>query len=211
MKKSELKNELFSQLTTLLEPYEFALVRRMDWYVRKEESKLIYRLDFYDGYRKDVGYTVSPSLAIRIDRVEHIYHQVSGFEPKYQKDTPTIWPTINDLRKGDEGYEYLLDTHKDINPLSEKLFVIFREIALPFLEENSSIEAIDRLLNADPQNENNFFCIPQHRYFRGTIVAKLAKNDRYDQVVRVYWDELAHFLPEYLNNYGRLLKILEPM
>ena len=36
------------------------------------------------------GYRVQPGVAVRIERVEEIFHQTSGFEPKYQHSTPTM-------------------------------------------------------------------------------------------------------------------------
>lgn len=209
MKKTELKNKLLTNLGALLKPYRFTLVRRMDWYIRKGASKLIYRLDFYDGYKKENGYTVSPSLAIRMDKVEEIFHMVSGFEPQYQKDTPTIWPTIKDLRKAKDGYEYALDSAQDLEPLAAELFRIFSDIALPFLENNSSIEAIDKLLNLNPESESSVFNAMYKRFYRALIVAKLAKRANYEQIVETYRQHLLEDGGYHLENYEKLVKILD--
>jgi len=209
VRKTELRNELFSKLSSVLKPYDFTLVRGMDWFVRKGRTKLIYGVTFYDGFRRDMGYTISPSLAIRIDEVEQIYHQVSGYEPKYQKVSVTIDTSIQELRKRDRDYEYALDTYEDINPLTEELFAIFKNIALPFLEENSSIIALNSLLNHDPKDPDSIFCIPQHRFFRGVILAKLANDDRFDYISEIYRSAVEQFLPEYIPPYDQLLKILK--
>jgi len=208
MKKTELKRELLGNLRVLLKPYEFTLVSRMDWFVRKDKRSLIYRLDFYGGNDRDIGYAISPSLAIRIDEVEEIYHKVSRFEPKYQKDTPTIWPTIRGLQGSKVGYEYELDSVEDITPVVGKLFSIFEDIALPFLEENSSIAAIDNLLNSNPENEDSIFDTPVPRFYRGVIVAKLAKRENYGQIVEAYRKHLSRIDGPYLINYEKLIEIL---
>lgn len=208
MKKTELKTDLLINLAALLKPYGFTLIRRMDWFVRKGKTSLIYRLDFYGGYDRDKGYIVSPSLAIRIDEIEDIYHKVSGFEPQFQKDTPTIWPTIKDLQRAKDGYEYELDSVEDKTPVVEKLFSIFKDIGLPFLEKNSSIAAIDKLLNSNPENENSIFDTPVPRFYRGVIVAKLAKRENYEQIVETYRKYLSQVNGYHLDNYEKLIKIL---
>ncbi len=209
MKKTELKNRLLNELATLLEPHGFVLVRRMDWFIRKGATSLIYQLAFYGGYSKDAGYTIAPAVALRIEEVEKIFHKVSGFEPKYQKDTPTINPTIKDLIKAKDNYEFELSSTKDLYLVVDKFFQIFKDIALPFLKENSSIAAIDRLLNSNPENENSIFYIPHLRFYHGTIVAKLNHNPNYQQIVETYRGYLARDNGFYLNDYERLLALLE--
>lgn len=209
MKKLKLKNALFSRLIPMLEPCKFSLVRRMDWFVRKGDSKLIYRLDFFNGHRKDTGYLVSPSLAVRIEEVERIFHEVSGFEPKYQKDTPTIWVSIKELIKGPDEYEYSLNDVEDVEALAQHLFIVFRDVALPFLEENGSVQAINKLLNSEPEKEDSIFCIPEKRYFRGVISAKLTDDIRYGEIALIYREKVEQYLPYRLPDFDRLLSILD--
>lgn len=208
MKKTELKSELINKLKTLLKPYGFLFISRMDWFARKGPTSLMYRLDFYGGYDRDRGYVVSPSLAIRVDEVEDLYHKVSDFEPKYQKDTPTIWPTVKDLQRTKHDYEYALDSTDDVDLVAANLFDIFKKLALPFLEKNSSIDAIDELLNSDPENENSIFDIPKERFYRGVIVAKLAKRENYNEIVEIYRKHLSRINTRYLENYEKLIDIL---
>lgn len=209
MKKTELKKEFLDSLEVLLKPYKFALVRRTDWFVRKGAINLIYGLNFYGGYDKKTGYTVAPWVAIRVDEVENIFHKVSGFELQYQKDTPTIGATIKDLLKAKEDYEFELNSIEDISSIVNKCYDIFKNIALPFLEENSSITAIDNLLNSNPENEDSIFYIPHLRFYHGTIVAKLNHNPNYQQIVETYRGYLARDNGFYLNDYERLLALLE--
>jgi len=209
VKKTELKNRLLDELATLLEPYGFVLVRRMDWFIRKGTTSLIYQLAFYGGYSEDKGYTIAPALAIRIEEVEKIFHKVSGFEPKYQKDTPTINPTIKDLIKAKDDYEFELASVQDISPVVNKLFEIFKNIALPFLEENSSIAAVDKLLNSNPENEDSIFYIPYLRFYHGVIVARLSCSPNYQYIAETYRDYLTRANGFYLKDYEKLLAILK--
>lgn len=209
MKKTQLKNTLLDELAILLKPYDFVLVRRMDWFIRKGTPSLIYQLAFYDGYSKNKGYTIAPALAVRIEEVEKIFHKVSGFEPKYQKDTPTINPTIKDLVKAKDDYEFELAYIQDVNPLVNKLFKIFKNIALPFLEENSSIVAIDKLLNSNPENEDSIFYIPYLRFYHGAIVAKLSCSPNYQYITETYRRYLTRETGFYLKDYEKLLAILK--
>jgi hypothetical protein len=198
MKKLELKNALLDKLSEMLLPFEFVLVRRMDWFKRKEGSTtLVYQLAFY---KSGLGYTVAPAIAVRLEEVERIFHLVSGYEPQYQKSSSTINPTIEELVKAKAGYEYGLYTPEDINLVAEKLFDVFKKIALPFLETHSSLASIDGFLNDVPKNYTVSL-----REYRGIIVAKLNKRENYEQLAEIYKHSLDSY---YLADYERLLTIL---
>lgn len=206
MKTLELKKGLFEKLSALLLPYDFVLFRRMDWFQRKEDSTTqMYRLDFYSGIG---GYTVAPSVAVRNEEVERIFHRVSGFEPKYQKLTPTIWVTIKDLTKSTPGCEYDLQTSDDIDSVAEIFFTYFKDVAFPFLKKNSSLNAVDKLLNDDPKKDSiydSFYL----RCYHGVIVAKLNNRSDYQQIAEIYRQALASFEDGYyLADYERLLEVL---
>lgn len=209
MKKTELKNNLLNNLATLVKPDGFVLVRKMDWFARKRTTSLIYGLSFYGGYDKDVGYNIAPWAAVRIEEVEKIFHKVSDFEPQYQKATPTFGATIKDLQKSRDSYEYELNTVKDVNSVVNNLFYVFKNIALPFLEENSSIIAADKMLNSNPENEDSIFYIPYLRFYHGAIVAKLSHNPNYQHIAETYRGYLARDNGFYLEDYEKLLAILE--
>jgi hypothetical protein len=207
MKKQELKAKLLEKLAILLKPYGFVLVRRMDWFIKKGQTSQIYQLAFYN-----LGdpYTIAPAIAIRIDEVERIFHLVSGFELQYQKDTPTINPTIQDLQKAKSGYEYVLRTPEHIEPMANELFKVFTDIALPFMEKNCTISTIDSLLNDSPEKEVIYYT-SYLRWYHGAIVAKLNKRENFREVTETYRKFIAKQADYYLADYEKLLEILESL
>ena len=206
MTKLELKKGLFEKLSVLLLQYDFVLFRRMDWFQRHVDlTTQMYRLDFYPGI---AGYTVAPSICLRLEQVERIFHLVSGFETKYQKLTPTIWVTVNDLTKSKSGCDYELQTSDDIDSVAEKLFTYFKDVALPFFEQNSSLEAVDKLLNDEPEKDSIYYSF-YLRCYHGVIVAKLNNRSNYHQIAEIYRQELTLFADGYyLTDYERLLDVL---
>ena len=207
MKKQELKAQLLLELSILLKPYGFVLVRRMDWFIKKGQTSQIYQLAFYNLGNP---YTIAPAIAIRINEVERIFHLVSGFELQYQKYTPTINPTIQDLQKAKSGYEYVLRTPEHIEPAANDLFKVFTDIALPFMEKNCTISAIDSLLNDSPEKDVIYYA-SDLRWYHGVIVAKLNKRENYMEVAETYRKLIAKQANYYLADYEKLLEILETL
>ena len=207
MKKQEIKVNLLEKLSLLLKPSGFMLVRRMDWFIKKGQTSQIYQLAFYNLGNP---YTIAPAIAIRIDEVERIFHLISGFEPKYQKDTPTINPTIQALQKAKGRYEFVLQKPEHIEPVANELFKVFTDIALPFMEKNCTISAIDTLLNDNPENDSIYYT-SYLRWYHGAIVAKLNKRANYNEVTEIYRQLIASQTDYYLASYENLLGILETL
>lgn len=88
---AELKQALLAAMQPSMERHDFKLTKSKEWFVRKRERiKDFFLLDFaqYDQLQ------VQPTVRLRLDAVEDIFHRTSGFEKKYQGDTPTLAVTL---------------------------------------------------------------------------------------------------------------------
>jgi hypothetical protein len=162
------------------------------------------------------GWLIQPNVGVRIESVEAIFHQTSGFEAKYQGDTPTIGTWVGYLPKHDlpaSGtylFEVPVKSHADLPGASTHILRIFRDIALPYFEKYHSLGAIDLELNSSPRERTGNRGVPWLRCSTGAIVAKLVGRPDYRSLV----DNYTEILKEanggfYLPPFAALLKSLE--
>jgi len=97
--RKKLKAALFATLRDQLSGEGFKLKAARDKFVRSHEG----HSDFFQLVCLDAkpGWRIQPDVGIRIDRVEEIFHKTSGFEVKYQRDTPTIGGTVGTIKEDD--------------------------------------------------------------------------------------------------------------
>jgi hypothetical protein len=157
------------------------------------------------------GWRIQPDVAVRIDRVEEIFHRTSGFEPRYQKDTPTVGGAIGNIMQGDNrACEFLLESDSDIASVSQESVRVFREFAVPYFNRFSSLSEIDAELNDAPTERTPHRVAPWLRCAPGLIVAKLTGRPNYDQLVDIYGDVMRRSDEGfYLKRFEALVKSLE--
>lgn len=193
------KNEVLRLLNVRLQPFGFKLVKSASEFVKKTDLgwnkyQIVFLL-------KDNGWEIKPSLLVRFNIVENLFHQISDFDEKYQKGTPTIGTAIEDLDVSGLDARFILDKESKIDSIVEGLFELFKTIALPFFERFNSLEALDKSLNNNPEDTSLTGSI-----FKGTkslIIANLIKRNDFDNlkdIYQKYYESYADgfYLPEYL-------------
>lgn len=198
--RAYLKNEVLVNLGEKVNSFGFKLLKSACEFTKKTDfgwNK--YQIVFI---LRDVGWELKPSLLIRFDVVENIFHQISDFDRKHQKGTPTIGISIEDLDNSlttQKRFELSNETH--INSVVQSLFDVFKNSALPFFSKYDSLSEIDNRLNS---------CIDDTSLtggiFKGTkslIIAKLTKRQDFEKLLGVYQSYYENFsdgfyLPEYL-------------
>jgi hypothetical protein len=157
------------------------------------------------------GYYVNPTVGVRIERVEEIFHQSSGFDPKYRGDTATMGAFVGELLNGDTlGCRFLLNSESDVHLVAQDLLRIFWQIAIPYFERWGSLEAVDAELNDDPTRPTLHRSLAWFRCSTGIIVAKLVGRPDYEQLAATYGDIMTRDNDGfYLKFFKELLKSLE--
>lgn len=206
MKKSELKRLFLDELQARLDSYDFHLIRSMDWFSKKKgDITQIFQVSFHNS---PSGFGIILGLGIRIHEVEKIYQEACKIEKTFRSHTLTVNPALRDISKQIE-YEYSLETLDDINPLVKKLEKAFREVALPFFENNSSLNAIDKILNDEPEKESYFYGTYLRQYY-GIIVARLSGRNNYKYLTELYRKQLQEIADDfYIEGYNNILNLLE--
>jgi hypothetical protein len=140
--------------------------------------------------------------------VEDIFHKTSEFEEKYKKGTPTIGTSIEDYQSNGKTYRYQMREEPHINVIAQELYIIFKEIALPFFDKYDTLEKIDKALNIKPEDTSLTGAI-----FKGSkalIIAKLMCRRNFKELADYYYNYYKNFSEGfYLPNYIRLKEFLE--
>ena len=128
-KRSEdLKKGLFESLRPHLAAEGFKpRVSENDFIRRQDGCSHRFCLSFSEG---DPGYEILPWVAVRIDRVEDLFHQTSGWDPKTRRNTSTISSHVADLIAGSKwDGVLLLPSQSALASVSAKLVEMFQRIA----------------------------------------------------------------------------------
>ena len=207
--EKNLKLQLFDAVKPKLETQGFKLNAAKNLFVRKIEKNISDRFMLVSPYSYS-AWQVRPSVAIRIEILEDIYHQVSGYEKKNQQGTPSIGNSIGSMMFGDvQKCQFAMSSIADVMHTAEKLESVFNDIALPYYQKYGSIKAIDELLNSQP-NEQSRHRLPWERCATGIIAAKLVGRNDYDNLVNIYTEKLKVIQNGfYSDKFRKLVKVLE--
>lgn len=204
-----LKAALFESVRQQLVEDGFVLVPARETFIRRRDGIT----DHFQLVCKDArpGYRIQPNVGVRIDRVEELFHQTSGFERRYQETTSTMGaPAGSLLGGGPRACEFILDSESEISPVSERIMGVFRGVALPYVEHWSSLPAIDAELNDKPGERSPHRSLATFRCSTGIIVAKLVGRPDYEQLAAFYADVMARDNKGfYFKPFQALLKSLE--
>jgi hypothetical protein len=204
-----LKTSLFKSLHPELTKHGFSLKAAKDRFIRRRGGVTdLFQLVCLDA---NPGYRIQPNTGVRIDRIEELFHQTSGFEPKYRKDTATMGGSVGVLLNGDSrSCEFMLESECKVTSVAEKIMSVFRDFALPYFERWGSLQAIDTELNHDPTEGTPHRALAWFRCSTGIIVARLLGRPDYDQLAAFYTnimtDDNKGF---YLKRFVELLRSLE--
>ena len=204
-----LKAALFESVRRQLAGDGFELKAARDKFIRRHNGIT----DHFQLVCRDAkpGYRIQPNAGVRIDRVEQIFHQTSGFEPQYQDNTSTMGAPVGALlTENPRACEFLLESESEIASVTEEIVRVFREFALPYFERCGSLAAIDAELNAKPGERTRQRALAWFRCSTGLIVAKLVGRPDYEQLVAFYTDVMTKDNKGfYLKRFQALVKSLE--
>lgn len=202
-----LKNEVLLRLSEKINSFGFKLSKSACEFTKKTDFgwnkyQIVFLL-------RDNGWELKPSLLVRFDVVENVFHQISDFDRKYQKGTPTIGTSIEDLDYSSiTPTRFELTNEAQINSVVNDLFELFKNSAIPFFNKYDNLSEIDDRLNSCLEDTSLTGDI-----FKGTkslITAKLTKRQDFDKLESVYQSYYENFLDGfYLPEYLRLKELLK--
>ena len=180
-----LRAEFLKLLTHRLESYGFAYKQRLHRYIKEEgEITQIFQVIFLND---PDGFRVFADAGIRIESVENVFHRTSGFVGKrLQNDTATLGASLGSIADTGNKLQFDLKSEGDVVSASTDMLDAFEQIALPVFRQFASLEAVDEVVNSNP---NEFCVFRQLDWFRcstGTIVARMVGRENYDSLVELY-------------------------
>jgi hypothetical protein len=204
-----LKAALFGLVGQKLTSSDFTPNEANDSFVRRHNGVV----DIFQLVCKDAkpGWRIQPNVAVRIELVEQIFHQTSGFDAQDRKNTPTMGGSVGHFLSGSSrAYEFLLTSDSDVLPVTEQIVRTFQEFALPYFERWGSLHAVDAELNDRPSERTQHRSLAWFRCSTGIIVAKLVGRTDYKRLAAYYSDVMARDNKGfYLKRFQSLLKSLE--
>lgn len=205
-KKDFLKQKLLKKISGKLYKEDFTLNKSLAEFTKKNIGGWNkFQIVFLDRSNK---WELNPSMLIRKNVVEGIFHQISEFEPRYQKGTPTIGVSIEEYVSNGGKYRFILSEEGEIDEIAESLIKIFHEIALPFFSKFDSLEEIESAVNKDPNDillTGGIF-----KGFKGIILARLLNRPNYIELSKTYSRYYQKFSNGfYLHEYNNLLNLLD--
>lgn len=117
----------------------------------------------------------------------------------------------NDDGKIDNSFynDIILESEEDIKNASEEIIDLFTNIAEPYFKRYGDLEAIDRILNDNPDIISVHRNDQYNRYPLGLIVAKLNNRSNYEELKEKY-DILIQEMSEiYIERYKQVKEFLK--
>ena len=201
--------EVFEALSPTLKEHNFLLRRSKDRFVRQRgDITDMFQLVCLDA---KPGLRIQPHVGVRLEQVENLFHQISGFEPKYQKDTLTFGSSIGIFKTGDSrSCEFLLESKSMVGSTIELISQVFTEFALPYFQQWGSLIAIDAELNNKPNERTHHRPLGWEKCSTGIIAAKLVGRANYDSLVTFYTERMTQDNKGfYLRKFQALKELLE--
>lgn len=155
------------------------------------------------------GWTIAPVIMIRFNEVEKLYHQISNFETRDQRSTPTIGSRIERLKKSDDTLaSFDLKKLTDLEHVHDLVLDCLYNYALPYYERYDTLQSIDHCLNDDPTDLSSTG--PIYKGIKGVIASKLTARENHEEIVKAYTEYYTNFADGfYLKQYQKVVDLLE--
>jgi hypothetical protein len=210
MKKSDIDNLLIDALKQPLAElgFEFDKASHRFWRTNGDIRQMV---DWY-LYTAGGGQAAVPGCGVVSDAVIDLYAQVIPVNPADRKSQLTIGAALWRIagRKRTDG-EFMITTPSEGQQAAAAMLQMMRSEAGPFLETCTSLDGVDRILNADPDSPRAmiFSTLMWPRLAKSLIVAHLVGNPRYGELAAHFDGKLREFEPNAVPALAKLRALLE--
>lgn len=213
MKISEASKILLDGITPFFEEYGFKLNKNNCEFKRTiNNCTQKFRLLFY---REGNYLAIEPQVSIKIAAIESIYKEASTTEGRpYHTLGNHLFEILRyideneEIGKGSSG-DWLVENKIHLEELKKVIPEYIEETVLPYFEDNSSIERVDKLLNKYPRELSIHNYIYPLRANIAIIAAKLNNNPQYEKLIEIYEEELEEAEETYKEEFKKLKELLE--
>ena len=207
--KSDIQNNIQQALSPRFElkGFESIVHPRNLQFKRKFEGG--FQSCFFTVLERNKTFWIELSVGVRIDIVEKLANQFTLILEDYQSESHTIMSTYGRIL-GKPYFRFKVETEEEFVMACEKMRDFLEEIGFDFMQDNSQIVAVDKLINRYPEKPSRFIFNESHRCIKGVIIAQMAQNPQLKTLIQAYHIVLQKHLlgDKMLPQYERLIKYL---
>lgn len=177
MEWRDIKAEMAALVGEKVSPLGYKFVKSQDSFERRsgDETRFIF-LGFVA--KKNAFHHMRPWCGIRNAEIERVFHKTSGVDAKYQRNYTVVNAGRHDSLD--------LDTAQERETAKQQIAAFLREVALPLLEREYSIQDYSRMLNTNPSMRCAYHANPENRCHYGLICARMVDDLCYTTVKTAY-------------------------
>ncbi|HWB84012.1 MAG TPA: hypothetical protein VG675_07720 [Bryobacteraceae bacterium] len=205
MSTSETKTAIAQALAPLFPGFRYVQEEGFEREIPGGSQKISLPVSDYGAFSK-----FSLVFCVRLNAVEQILDRFSGSPPEYQSMTVTSMTPLAYFFPDKSGTkQYRIETPSDLRNVVAELATRKDEF-LRFLDTHRDVRALDAAMNSPGgaafDNSNQ-----PYRAMHAVILARLAKNERFDEIVKQYRTEAQEWHKESRDQYERLVEYLEQL
>jgi len=198
MKKTEVKDAIFSELSKLVADKGFR-------YSKKEDGQLIRQ--FKGGYHLMYGaitdycphFEFDLSVEIRLDAAVEIYLAFFDLPPSFRAETSTTTINLGYFLNDCRDKRFQVSTSSEISKTISLLAPVIVEKIIPLLDRCTDVYGLDILMNSGTELSAA----------GSLIVARLASNPNFEKLVSAWGKKITDYnLEDYQQNFSRLVEFL---
>ena len=202
----EIQHKAFGYLRAFFEDYGFTSYPQLKQFRRPTATGFQNVMVSTSG---EGPFTMEFHLGIRSELVEALAYQFLAAPVGFSQHATTV--TVP-LFRIDDSIPRKFHFHRpnDVDVACSLAIRSLRTHGFDFFADNNSIHALDRMLNAFPEEPSPYLYNQVHRCFRGLVVAKMAQNGAMPYLMETYKHVLEQrAVPERLRvGYERLVVFL---
>lgn len=184
-------------------------------FVRKDKfcNKQIIYMSFYN-YKTQYGIEVFTKIHIK-NIADFFRNEVNS---QYDENIGILSPELGGLiAHKDTGTNlggsrnkkvYYIENDSEIKKLSVLLSEQIQKYVFPYFDENSSLEKMEKLLNANIEEVSlhHFFSVTKACF--GIIIARILDRPNLQELIKQYRDDLRPAKQEFLNEYEKVVSLV---
>lgn len=183
--KSDIENRIQQTLGPLLKAKGFAYSEHPKYLQFKRQFKGGFQTCLFAILQNEKTFWIELSVGVRVDIVEKLANQFTLTLKDYQSETHTILTTYGRIM-GEPYFRFKVENLEGLEFAFEKMKDFLEEIAFDFMDDNSDVINIDKLLNRYPEKPSRFIYNDAHRCIKGVIIAQMAQNPQLHSLIQTY-------------------------
>ncbi|TAE32602.1 MAG: hypothetical protein EAZ91_04645 [Cytophagales bacterium] len=207
MTLTHFETNLYQKLTPFFDEQQFALLPE------KKQYRKTTATGFQNSILSPAFYGAETLLDVnfgcRNEQVEQIAQQFLNNLADFRIDANTLIVSIGKFRNI-PYFRYKIATDEQFDVACADIQDFFVESGFALMQQASTMQGIDALLNEQPNQPSRYVYNQTHRCYKGLIAARLSHNARFDGLVDSYRHQLTKLSqnPYEQINYERLVSYL---